>query len=82
MSRRFVFFNSVSNDSNVGVDPKFVMALGKVDEGVEIVFSSGTAGVVKGSMKSVADTLEGIYDHEWDYSDLRGERRDDETDRR
>lgn len=59
----------------MGIDPRFVAAIGKVDDGTEIIFSSGKAIVVQGSMGSVSDTLEGIHDPEHDYSDLFGERK-------
>lgn len=59
----------------MGIDPRFVAAIGKVDDGTEIIFSSGKAIVVQGSLGSVADTLEDRYDPEHDYSDLYGERK-------
>ena len=74
MSKKFIFFNTARGGGRVGIDPKFVAAVGVVKDGTEIIFLSGKAIVVQGSAKSVADTLEGIYDHEWDYSDLWAER--------
>lgn len=75
MSKKFIFFDTVLKRGRVGIDPKYVEAIEETDDGVIIGLNSGMSAVVKGSMKSVADTLEGIYDGEWDYSDLHAERK-------